>query len=246
MQTMNKFKFTTAVFASLTLTGFSQNANTDYSTALKISNMTSFERHSTSRGWNDSLSEHLHYTNKGLRVLQPTIGFQWKGEKDNFHEVELTNFSVGRTSSASEMINDSTGLVRIVGGNKISNTSIAIRYEYIALFNKSSDSRLVPSLGLAVSPYFVSEKISPLTSEYFETMESRTGVRGFASPRITYFTASRVFFDLNIPICFVDFSVLTTRQENPVIPPKQRSITTFDFQQFPSFYSLRFGVGIKL
>ena len=57
---------------------------------------------------------------------------------------------------------------------------------------------------------------------------------------------SKLFIDVNIPLCFFDTFYFVDKEDNPAIPVQQRTITTFNYNQFPKIFSGRLGVGLKL
>lgn len=227
-------------------TGWTQNTNLDYKSALKIYNLTTFEEQTKSRKLNDSSFYRYQYTNTTLQIFHPTIAFQWKSKKNNFHEIELTSLMLGKIGSQTEIINDTTNNGQTISGSDQKITVISARYEYILNFNKSKVSKFVPSIGFGINPYYRQNNYSPKISSSFSTSDISLGMRTFITPRLTYFVTSKLFIDLNIPLCFFDTFFFVNKDENPTIPVQQRTITTFDYRQFPKIFSGRLGVGLKL
>ena len=224
-------------------TGWSQNKNLDYRNGLKIYNLSTFEENFKSIRLSDTSS--YQFTNTSTQILHPTIAFQWKAKNNNFHEIELTNFEIGKTGAKTEFVADTNG-IPFVSGQDVVTTALSVRYEYILNFNKSKDSKLVPSLGLGVNPYFRKNKYSPLASSSFPASESSFGLRAFITPRVTYFITQKIFVDFNIPLCLLDNFILTEMRDNANLPVEQRTVSTYNFNQFPKFISGRIGFGIKL
>jgi hypothetical protein len=227
-------------------TGWTQNTNLDYKNALKFYNLTTFEEQTKSRRLNDSSSYRYQYTNTTLQILHPTIAFQWKSKKNNFHEIELTSLMLGKIGTQTEITNDTTINGQTISRSNLKTTVISARYEYILNFNKSKDSKFVPSIGFGINPYYRQNNYSPKISNSFPTSEISVGMRTFITPRLTYFVTSKLFIDVNIPLCFFDTFYLVDKEDNPVIPVQQRTITTFNYSQFPKILSGRLGVGLKL
>lgn len=227
-------------------TGWTQNTNLDYKSALKIYNLTTFEEQTKSRRLNDSSSYRYQYTNTTLQFLHPTIAFQWKSKKNNFHEIELTSLMLGKIGTQIEIINDTTNNGQTISGGDQKTTVISARYEYILNLNKSKASKFVPSIGFGINPYYRQNNYSPKISSSFSTSEISVGMRTFITPRLTYFVTSKLFIDVNIPLCFFDTFYFVDKEENPAIPVQQRTITTFNYSQFPKIFSGRLGVGLKL
>ncbi len=226
--------------------GWTQNTNLDYKNAIKIYNLTTFEEYEKSEKLNDTSSAYFSYTTTNLQILHPTIAFQWKTKKNNFHEIELTCFIIDKAVTKTEIKNTTSANVYLLSGSDITTTSIAVRYEYILNFNKSKDRKLVPSLGFSINPYFKQNKFSPVISSSFPTSESYFGTRVFITPRLTYYVKSRFFVDINIPLCAFDTYSVTEKREDPSIPESERTIKTNNFQMFPTIFSGRIGIGLKL
>jgi hypothetical protein len=239
-----KRNFIALLFSTFLIsTSWSQNTNLDYRNGLKIYNLITFEENFKSIRLSDTSS--YQFTNTSTQILHPTIAFQWKAQNNNFHEIELTNFEIGKTGAKTEFIADTNG-IPFVSGQDIVTTAISVRYEYILTFNKSKDNKLVPSLGVGVNPYFGKNKYSPLTSNSFPSSESSFGLRAFITPRITYFFTPKIFVDFNIPLCLFDNFIKSETLDNANLPVEERSVSTFNFNQFPNFFSGRIGLGLKL
>lgn len=83
-------------------------------------------------------------------------------------------------------------------------------------------------------------------STSFPTSENYFGIRVFVTPRLTYFLTSKLFIDVNIPLCFFDMYYHTDKENNPSLPISERTNSTYNFNQFPKIFSGRIGIGIKL
>lgn len=226
--------------------GWTQNTNLDYKTAIKISNLTTFEEQSNSSRLNDSSSYRYQSSKSTLQILNPTIAFQWKSKKNNLHEIELTSLKLGKIGTKTDIFYDTTNNGQTLSGSDLTTTAISARYEYILNFNKSKDSKIVPSIGFGINPYYGQNNYSPKISSSFPTSEISVGMRTFITPRLTYFVTSKLFIDVNIPLCFFDTFYFIDKEDNPALPVQQRTIKTFDYNQFPKIFSGRLGVGLKL
>jgi hypothetical protein len=226
--------------------GQAQYPHMDYNSALKISNLTVFQERSGSLRFNTNPSYLEESANTSLQILQPTIAFQWKSEKGNFHEIELTSLSWGKVGAETVVTYDSTSSGIRVAASDLTTADISMRYEYILVFNKEKYSKVVPSVGFGVNPYFGNVRYSPEVSSSFPASETTVGIRTFITPRVTYFMTSRLFVDVNLPVCITDAGIFIDEVDDPAIPVDQRSISTFDFNQFPRFFSGRIGLGVKL
>lgn len=241
-----KKSLATIVLTLILSIGWAQNSNLDYKSAVKIYNLTTFEELITSKKLNDTSSFRNQFTNTSLQIVHPTIAFQWRSRKNNFHELELTNLMIGKLRSKTEVINDTTGNGETIGGDELSTSLISVRYEYIVNFNKLKERKLVPSIGLAVNPYYRQIDFSPVISSEFPNSETSFGMKAFITPRLTYFMTSKLFLDINVPLCFFDTFYLNNKDESPTIPIPERSISSFNFNLIPRLFSARIGVGLKL
>ena len=226
---------------------WSQNSSLAYSKALKMYNLTTFDAVSNTSQSSDLAGISFNSSVKTFQLLHPTIAFQWKTKKkENFHEIELSSFSFRRTNTMDEKITDSTNISQIISGSEETNCSIAARYEYIFTFFKTKDKKFLPSLGLGINSYFLQSSTLPKTADLFPVSETLIGSKVFLTPRINYYLSPKLFLDFNIPLCIMDFNLKSSRKENPVLPINQQRISVFQFQQFPTVFSARIGVGIKL
>jgi hypothetical protein len=226
---------------------WSQNSPLAYSKALKMYNLTTFETATSTSQSSDLPGISFNSSVKTFQLLHPTIAFQWKTKKkENFHEIELSSFSFRRTNTMDEKITDSTNLSQIISGSEEINFSIAARYEYIFTFFKTKDRKFLPSLGLGINSYFLQSSNRPKTADLFPVSDRIIGSKVFLTPRINYFITPKLFLDFNIPLCILDVNLQTKEKQNPILPIDQQSVSTIRFQQFPTVFSARIGVGIKL
>jgi len=188
--------------------GHAQNVNLEYKRAIKISNQTSYE--DFSKFTTDTDSNLYLISTTTIQILHPTIGYQWKSKNNNFHEIELTNFNIGKSSTMTEIVGDSInsagpGYVGIpIAGDHIIKSHIVLKYEYIMTFRKMKEKKLVPSFGFAVSPYYKQTNYNPVLSNEYPAVERFFGARFFVTPRMTYYFSPKFFIDLNIPISVID------------------------------------------
>jgi len=218
----------------------SQNTYLDNKFAVKLYNMTTFADYGKSSS--DSNPYPYRYTDSRLRILHPTFAFQWKTRKNNFHEVELTDFSLGITGNNKEIDTASNG--QPIYSDELITTSISARYEYILNFNKIKNTKFIPSLGFAINPYFGQFHYSPGAQNEFQTSEQYFGAKVFVTPRITYHISPKIFFDLNIPICILESYYQSYKDESPTLPIHEQKTNTLNFEEFPKVFSVRVGVGI--
>ena len=82
--------------------GWTQNTNLDYKYAIKVYNLTTYDEYERSRKITDTSSIDYSYTTITFQILHPTFAFQWKTKKNNFHEIELTSFMLGKLVTKTE------------------------------------------------------------------------------------------------------------------------------------------------
>jgi len=220
-----------------------QNTTPGYKYAIKAYNLTSFYSGNTTSNLSDSSD--MNFTTNDLKILHPTLAFQWQNTKGNYHELELTSFELGKLSNQDELSGSSITANTIPRSSVIA-TNIAFRYEYILNFNKAETHKLVPSIGFGGSTYYRLYKYQAKYSWEIPSSQQFIGLGIFATPRITYNFSSRMFLDVNIPVCVFDFNYLTNHQDNPFLELSERTTSEFNIELFPKILSGRVGIGLKL
>ena len=222
----------------------SQNGNLDYKNALKLYNLSTYQ--SSTVFYYDSLSS-TRLKNKTLKILNPTFAFNWKGKKNNFNELELTSLVLNKHFDETTVSNSNSAVPSpAISGAEIVSSFISIRYEYIVNFTKAFKSKLIPSLGCALNPYFRHSRIKPLTSQSFPSTTANTGGNAYLIPRLSYYFSSKCFFDVNIPVEVFSLSNSMNTVRNPQIEIKNQRTSEWNFDLFPREFSLRLGIGIKI
>jgi hypothetical protein len=231
---------------SIMTSGWTQNPNLDYKYAVKIYNLTSFEEYSKTKKPDETSASSYYTTTSMLQILQPAVAFQWKTSRNNFREIELTSFMSGQVRTKTELKNDTADISQTVGDNKVLSTSVSARYEYIVNFNKQKDKKLVPSVGFGVNPYYRQNKNLPGVSSSFSATEKYLGVRLFITPGLSYYLTSKLFLNINIPLCVGEIYYMVDKDENPLYSANQRTTSSVNFSEFPKIFCGRIGVGLKL
>jgi len=242
---MKKVTFTIAGLLIMTC-AWTQNPQLDYTRALKIYNLSTFEKQTTPGRANDTTAAPYQYTNTSWQIFHPTIAVQWKTGKNNFHEIELTNLILGKTESRAEIINNTSEIIEPVRGGDVTTTAVSLRYEYILTFNKATERKLVPSVGFGVNPFYERYNYSPVTSLAFPSAETSWGIKTFLIPRITWFITSKLFLDANIPVCLSESYAFKEKVDDPRLPAEDRTTHSFHSHLFPQVFSGRIGIGLKL
>jgi hypothetical protein len=137
-------------------------------------------------------------------------------------------------------------VVYLNAGERLVQSSFSLNYEYILIFSKSAEKRLVPSLGFGLNPYYFRTSSFPASPADFRRSETRTGINLFVNPRLNYYLGPKFFIDLNIPINIYNFFWDIYTNRDPRIPVKYQTYTNIDWELLPSVYSLRLGIGMKL
>jgi hypothetical protein len=225
---------------------FSQNTNLDYKKAIKIYNLTSYEKYSKSENIDDSSSSaYILSTVSDLQILHPTVGYQWKTKNNNFQEIEISYLMLGKKSTISELKEDPIYGQQVLNGSNILSMHISAQYEFILNFNKLKDTKFIPALGFAVNPYYKQNNYTPKTPTSFPESEITVGTKVFITPRLNYHINSKFYLDVNIPFCVFDTYFLSKKTGNSFIPISERNVKSFNFQQFPFIVNGRIGVGYK-
>lgn len=211
---------------------------------IKLYNLTTIEQNSVSNYKQSLLTSTVK--NNVLNLLHPTIGLQWNNRKYRMREIELTNFSIRHLDNSTRTYLDSTQQTFSTGGNKNLLVNIGIRLEQMFVITKDENSKFQAILGYGFNPYYIKNHTVPMVSSSYPADVTNLGVRAFFIPRMTYKLSSRCVFDANIPICFGNAYVESSKQNNPTSTQQMQSSTTYNFEFLPRFFSGRIGIGIRL
>lgn len=177
-----------------------------------------------------------------FEILHPSFAINVKNKKSNFHELELRLLNIKQ----SETKTIQTAPQMLVHGNELYEMNFALRYEYIINLNKKQDAKVVPAIGMGVSPYFDRYNYTPLTPTFSPARQTYIGAELFVTPRLLLRAHKRIVFDINLPLCLMDsyFDIHTER--NPTIPSTSWRQTATNIQFMPQYFSVRLGVGVKI
>jgi hypothetical protein len=223
----------------------SQNPQLQYKSALKIYNLASLEKYTNSTDSNTDYSTLFTFNTRRLDIFHPTLAFQWNNKKKNTHEVELTRFSVNKVLNSTSSQAGNSAQSQTLSGADVLTVDISLRYEYILNLRKPKDKKMIPSLGFAINPYLNYISIQSLASTTFASSSWHLGARLFVVPRLNFHLSSRIFLDLNIPVCLVDDYQLRNANSSPNLSLENRITYSNFFEFLPKVYSVRFGVGFK-
>jgi hypothetical protein len=220
---------------------YAQNSNLDYKYAVKLYNLT------TIADKNQLYKDSNYVRSVSIdKIAYPAAALQIATKKKNFHEIELSDLTIGRRDELTERIYPDQTTTEPVAGSVTTVTSVAVRYEYIIMFAKKKQAKLLPAVGMAAMPYYNRYRTDPAISAIFPTRDNIFGVRAFIVPRLTYYFNKKIFADLNVPVNLFDAQSHSTNTLNSALPAEQRTTTTFNFSGLPAYYSVRIGVGVKL
>ncbi|MEQ1733199.1 MAG: hypothetical protein ABL940_05970 [Bacteroidia bacterium] len=236
---MNKLVATIITITLCITNAVAQNTNLDYKLAVKLYNTTSLQK------FNPVIVSNYAYSTSDFVVLKPTVAVQWKTKKNNFREIELSDFNINKKSThyVTNVTTPSSGLVFT---DQNLQSSIALKYEYVLGLNSAKNYKLVPSVGLGLHSFYGYSKNFPQVSSSFYTSTRLIGTTAYIAPRLTYFITSKLLLDFNIPVYLTEFSANKRRNPNPSIPVANRTIHTFNFKAFPNVLSCRIGIGLKI
>lgn len=230
------------ILLSSAYAGYAQNKNLEGKYALKLYNTTSWqkeERYAISGNYI------LSGVRKDFQLLHPSLAVRLTDKSGNMHEAELTRLELGSVNDVTSLI-DPTGASIPASGGKTTETNIALRYEYIFNFMKKKNSRWMPALGLGLMPYFQRSSFVPALATSFPATTTSLGAKGWIIPRITYAISSKLFVDLNVPLCITDANIQWSNQNNPNLNVKEQKSETSNFEGAPQHYSIRLGIGLKV
>lgn len=181
---------------------------------------------------------------ESIRFLHPVFGFQWRGSKGNFHELQLNQLNVAKDRIEDVTVDSLTSSYVIVDAKTVL-TNISLQYEYILNFRKTENARLVPGVGFGVNAYYYKNNYEPLKANFLAQTNSDAGFRIFVTPRLTYYFSGRFFLDANLPVCLSNMYARTEKITDPALPSNRQKISTSNFEMFPSVFSARLGLGFK-
>lgn len=174
-------------------------------------------------------------------ILNPTFAVNKQTNKGNRHEVELTALGINETTNRTTLNNNSS-LFSVSTGAAVRESKFAARYEYIYVFMKNK--RLQPSIGAALSPYYVKYNFAPLSTSVYPFRESAFGIQTFIIPRISYSLNKRFFVDLNVPLKITENQFSSRQEYNPTEQNNTSNNTSFTALEY-MFYA-RLGIGINI
>lgn len=241
---MNRVQLTIALLL-LAFAAKGQESAPRHARALKIYNLTDWERYSHSDDGGDT--SFLRTTESGLRIFHPTIAYRWEQRKGRFHEVELIDFRFSSREKSVRPLTPHTGVTAsATAGEQIMQAALSVRYEYQTYIRHKEDRPWQISLGLGINPYYFLHLLQPLVTTHFPERVHTAGMRLHAVPRFTWHLSERLFLDVNLPFCIAELRFQHRYDETPTIPIDERGSLLSEFNTFPALFSGRIGVGFKL
>lgn len=157
---------------------------------------------------------------------------------NHFYEVEIDEFSIEKMKSKTTQ----SGLT--TNGSTVRTTEFRIRFSYNYLEDISTKSNI--AIGLAVTPYILNERISPLVLSSFARRNSNTGASLDIMPRFQYYMTGKVFFETHLVMSVIRANKTEREIENPALPARQRIETDSTVDYFSGDYQVSFGIGVTL
>ncbi len=185
---------------------------------------------------NSSLTLDFNPTIYSMEGFAPAIILATK--RNNFHEFEVSKFIFNKER-------DPNTNPTFQGSDLHKNVDIGLGYQFIWSLTKRK-SRFVPLLGLGSSVRFLKTKTITQFISSFDRDDSSLVASINLVPQIRYFAGKNFFFDLAIPINFIDLGYQWQRIENPSIPIRQQQNDGYAFEFIPfSVLQVKVGVGVK-
>ena len=172
-------------------------------------------------------------------VLHPTIALNWNTKKSNFREVELTSFLM---RSKYEHDFYQVGNVQA----KTTEYNIELRYEYIINIYKNTHRKVLPQMGMSLSPYFIRSAILPYTLNSETSIETQTGLKHCFVPRCLFKLNKRMQIDVNIPILIAKINWQSIYHGNTSNSNIKNRYSIIDFDMLSKYYSARIGFCYQL
>jgi hypothetical protein len=218
-----------------------QNPNLNYKYAIKLGNSSSYKSNFTTFGRSSARND------KTLQILQPLITLQRKTQNNNFVEIELSSLNINSNRSSFYVYNDSppynTSKEPLY---KQRNTNIAVRAEYIFVYGKIKDKRLVSNVGVGLMTSYNKMNYISASPMLYSNSITTLGCSVYISPKLTYFLKSKYFIDLSLPLNLAEFSLNSSYNSNPKLDLNNRKTSTFNFDGLTTSFGFRLGFGIKL
>lgn len=176
------------------------------------------------------------------KFLHPALAIRKRTRRSNFHELEISDISVRRKRDRYFINYPPVGNIT-TAGTQVTTTSVALRYEYQHVFFKHNTIALKPSIGIAGSAFYERFKTVPYTTNIYPLTETYSGIRGFIVPRLNWHVGKRLFFDINVPLCFMVAGYRHSNLQDPTIPVASQRFGLLDVNVLPPYYSFRVGAG---
>ncbi|MEY3444225.1 MAG: hypothetical protein RLZZ519_2506 [Bacteroidota bacterium] len=166
--------------------------------------------------------------------------FLWQTKRGDFSELSIGEWQV---------INEKTERVDTLNGvTKGANTTVkfGLAYGYSIRFLKNKTTKFLPLLGFEFMPYFHYNRQSPVASTAFPTNSKAIGLQTTLQPHLMWLPTKRLFFDVGLTMVLMDGKFVKDRNENPIIPIEQQTVSEVNFEGFPGQVGFRIGAGVRL
>ena len=219
----------------LSFSALAQEKNTANPIAIKLYNQTTININSNRTAFDRN---RMLFNPNGVdfQIFHPTIALEIKNKRKDVQEFEITDFdwTKNKTSFAAG------------AAGKLMQIAIAFRYEYKLMLNKKQTKNWQASVGFAASPFFYYAYFIPEYTNDYPMKQSSFGVAAFVIPGINYKLSSKLFLDVNVPICLGVTSLENYNNVNPSLPFHSQKYSEFNYDAGFSWMSLRLGIGVRI
>ncbi|PCH91281.1 MAG: hypothetical protein COB85_09290 [Bacteroidetes bacterium] len=176
-------------------------------------------------------------------VFNPVMRFDTKN--GNVQRVEWVRTDYVHENNKTTEVYDTISKTVVVKGERYRAFDISQRYEFDFIFLKRKKYGFRPFLGGYVIGYAFFSKTEPHTLYTFTTSIRKIGAMLSVVGGITYHFNERVYITLGIPILIGDFSIKQYITDNPYLPEKSRTNTTYDYDYRRNFV-VELSLGVNL
>ncbi|MBS1774346.1 MAG: hypothetical protein JST82_15930 [Bacteroidetes bacterium] len=203
-------------------------------------------------GYASSFKPFNYYTYMGFNTrsnirdyISPSFGLSFSRKGKNYHEIELSRFDISKQDIKIETY-DYNGNKYYQPVQMLTNTFIALRYEYILGFIKKKNAILKPQLGFSAMPYYYRNKSTPYLSYDYPVAQTYVGIQCAIVPRINISLSSKLLLDINIPLPLLETNIAKQNIANPKLPAQSQKYSIVDVMVFPRYFTARVGLGLKI
>jgi hypothetical protein len=181
-----------------------------FSTFLPASAQTNYSR-------KISLSGQYNYSTRfnSWHFSAPQIGIGWQNKKHNWHELDLTEMQVSKSSEH-----------HVLSGS--------LRYQYsIMPFKRFENTRFKPFIGIGATASSSHSLTQVNFVSNYDIRHFTTALRAHVSPGIEYNFSKRFYGSLQLPISLMSFKTVDSRLFDPNLSAEDQKRSTANLKLFP-------------